>query len=421
MKKNTGILFISISILLTWIFWMLVKPTRNIPMISQYSQLIASFAMAAFAMINFISTRHSILDYIFDGLDKSYIYHKYLSISALLLVVIHNITIGMAKRIQFSEGIRIRDPYAMYGSFSLYLFVALISIAILAKKLNYERWKSIHKFMLIPYAMGIYHYYGSANYAVFSSSPYALWMDFLNILGAASAVYSIFLYEKTAFKYHFKIKNLKVVANDTLEITGSTKGKSMKFKSGQFAFIKTSGRDNKFPSHPFTISEAPKQGEIQFTIKALGDDTRAIFNTLKIGDEFAAAGPHGRFDYKTGTKNQIWIAGGIGVTPFRSFFQSVIPKNYNIDFFYSFKDEKEAAYVDELKKLANNENLKLHLINTKTQGRLTVNEICKYAKFEDTTDVYFCGPRPMRESLRKQFESSSLKVGQFNFEHFQFK
>ncbi|MDF2882355.1 MAG: putative ferric reductase [Clostridiaceae bacterium] len=422
MRKKTGILFISFSMLVTGLFWLLMKPTRNIPMMSQYSQLLASFAMAAFAMINFISTRHRLLDYLFDGLDKSYIYHKYLSISALLLVVIHNITIGMARRIEFREGIRIpRDPYAMYGSFSLYLFVVLISIAILAKKLNYERWKSIHKFMPIPYAMGIYHYYGSANYAVFSVSAYAMWMDFLNILGVASAVYSIFLYEKTAFKYHFKIKNLQVVADDTLEITGSALGKSMKFKPGQFAFIKTAGKDNKLPSHPFTISEAPKHGEIQFTIKALGDDTRAIFNTLKIGDEFAAAGPHGKFNYETGTKNQIWIAGGIGVTPFRSFLQSVISKDYNIDFFYSYKNEKEAAYVDELKELANDENFKLHLINTKEQGRLTVNEICKYAKFEDTTDVYFCGPRPMRESLRKQFESSSLKVGQFHFEHFQFK
>src|SRR5690242_20042982 len=112
MKKKLGILIILFSILITWIFWLFIKPTRDIPTISQYSQLLAAFALVGFALINFISTRHKVLDNLFNGLDKSYIYHKYLGISALLMVFVHDITISIGKRSEIQAGNHIpRDPY----------------------------------------------------------------------------------------------------------------------------------------------------------------------------------------------------------------------------------------------------------------------------------------------------------------------
>lgn len=421
MKKKLGIVIIFISMIITWMLWLIIKPTREISTMSGYSQLIAALALVAFAFINFISTRHRILDDLFDGLDKSYIYHKFLSISALVLVIIHNITINIGKGIEKSQGIKIpKDPYAMFGAFSLYLFVILIIIAIMAKKLNYQRWKSIHKFMIIPYAIGIYHYYGSATYAVFSMEPFSVWLNIINLIGIVSVIYSIFLYERISFKYRYKVTELNIVANGTLEITGTTPGKDINFKPGQFAFLKILDNDNKFVSHPFTISQAPKKGEVQFTIKALGDHTKELFNTLKVGDEFLVSGPHGKFNYKTGAKNQIWIAGGIGITPLRSFAQEGVNKDFSVDFFYAYNNDEEGAYKEELQSLSS-ENLRIHLFNSKEKGFLSVEEISKYINIKDNIDVYFCGPAPMRESLKKQFSESNLNVSNFYYEHFQFK
>jgi len=420
-KRYLGGLAILLCMIITLIFWLLIEPTREISIISGYSQLLAAFALVAFCFINFISTRHRILDNLFNGLDKSYIYHKYLSISALILVIIHNITIEIGKGIERVQGIKIpKDPYAMYGAFSMYLFVILIFIAIIAKKLNYERWKVIHKFMIIPYSFGIYHYYGSSTYAVFSIEPFSIWLNIINFIGLLSAIYSIFFYERISFKYKFKVKKLETVATGTLEITGSSLGNDMEFKPGQFAFLKVLDNRNKFVSHPFTISEAPKKGELQFTIKILGDHTKVLFDNLKVGDEFAVSGPHGKFDYKTGVKNQIWIAGGIGVTPFRSFSQASIPKDFSIDFFYAYNNSEEGAYIDELESLSRN-NLRVHLFNSQEKGFISAEEICKHVKTNENIDIYFCGPKPMRDNLEKQFKNCSLNVINFHYEHFQFK
>lgn len=422
MRKKLGLLFILFSFLITFIFWSMASPTRTIPLVTQYSQLAASFALVGLAFLNFISTRNKLLDALFDGLDASYIYHKYLSISVLALILLHDLTIKIGKNVQIASGIHIpKDPYAMYGSFSMYLFVLLIFIALVAKKLNYERWKTIHKFMIIPYAFGIYHYYGSSDYRVFSLTPYTLWMDVLNIIGIASVIYSVFLYERFSFKYKYKITSLNTVANGTLEISGAPIGKTLSFAPGQFAFIKFKNAKTAFPSHPFTISTAPNKNTIQFTIKALGDHTMTLSNSLSLNDEFSVSGPHGRFDYKKGVKNQVWIAGGIGVTPFRSFIQASSMEGYSIEFFYAYTNESEAAYTEELEALTKDSNVNLHLFNSKEKGFLSVAEILKYVDYKNPIDVYFCGPKPMRDSLIKQFNNSKFNVSHFHFEHFQFK
>ncbi|MFZ8991027.1 MAG: SUMF1/EgtB/PvdO family nonheme iron enzyme, partial [Pseudohongiellaceae bacterium] len=74
-------------------------------------------------------------------------------------------------------------------------------------------------------------------------------------------------------------------------------------------------------SHPFTISSAPAEDVLRLTIKASGDFTRALHQTLKAGDGAIVMGAYGMFDYKTGRPDQIWIAGGIGLTPFLAFIR----------------------------------------------------------------------------------------------------
>jgi predicted ferric reductase len=63
----------------------------------------------------------------------------------------------------------------------------------------------------------------------------------------------------------------------------------------------------------------------------------------------------------------------------------------------------------------------MYLFNLKEKGFLSVEEIRNFVDIKDDIDVYFCGPKPMRENLKKQFKDSKFRILNFNYEHFQFK
>lgn len=419
MKKNHMLL--AVIFLITVICWLFVKPIQPISSARNFSQLIGALALLGFAYVNFVSTRHPLLDHLFDGLDKAYVAHKWVSIISVVLVVVHIGVLAGNDELIISRGVvTAEDSKGIIGWPSFILFAALVLLAILAKKMNYEAWKSIHKFMFLPYLIGLAHYYRCSDYAILSLSPFSIWLNLINLIGIISAVYSIFLYERTAFRYRYKISRIKFVAKDTLEIIGNTTGKDLKFTPGQFTFLKFLDKSIKFPSHPFTISQAPKKGEIQFTIKNLGDHTTKLVSKVKIGDEFAVTKSHGMFNYTRGSRHQIWIAGGIGITPFRSFYQAGIPAEFSIDFFYAYNNEEEGPYLEEIKAL-NQDNLRLYLIDFTEQGFLAVGKIKECVIMKNPVDIYFCGPKPMRENLRKNLKNCGINVLNFHFEEFQFK
>jgi NAD(P)H-flavin reductase len=66
------------------------------------------------------------------------------------------------------------------------------------------------------------------------------------------------------------------------------------------------------------LASAPHEPLLRFAVKALGDDTSQLHEIVKPGMPAVIGGPFGRFSYHKGTSRQVWIVGGIGVTPFLS-------------------------------------------------------------------------------------------------------
>ena len=71
--------------------------------------------------------------------------------------------------------------------------------------------------------------------------------------------------------------------------------------------------------------------------------------------------------------------------------------------------------------MSKRDNLRLHLLNSAEEGFLSGEKIIKEVDKEGPVDVYFCGPKPMREILKKQLKNSELNIINFHYEHFQFK
>ena len=122
--------------------------------------------------------------------------------------------------------------------------------------------------------------------------------------------------------------------------------------------------DNRGFRRYFTIASSPSEEEIALGVKFY--DQPSTFKkkliSLKLGDKIIAGGVSGDFILpKDASKKLVFIAGGIGITPFRSIIQDLLIKKEKrpIILFYSIKTSQEAVYRDIFDKAEREINLRV--------------------------------------------------------------
>lgn len=124
--------------------------------------------------------------------------------------------------------------------------------------------------------------------------------------------------------------NQKPVAKDT-KIFFFKRPANFTYLPGQFVYLtlpSVSGKDPKGPTRMFTLSSSPTEKNfISITTRVRKDSLfKKALNNLKLGELVNTEGPSGTFIIDKKEKGpHVFLAGGIGITPFRSFTK------YNID------------------------------------------------------------------------------------------
>jgi ferredoxin-NADP reductase len=145
--------------------------------------------------------------------------------------------------------------------------------------------------------------------------------------------------------------------------------KEISWKPGQCIFYKIphENPDDRGMTRPFSISTAPFEKNImltsKFDFKKGSSFKRALLN-LKVGDMVETSGLKGDFVIKNFEKVLVFMAGGVGITPFRSILMDMVYRRRDpeVIMFYGNKD-KDIIFKDTLDKLENNNDwLKIHYI-----------------------------------------------------------
>lgn len=177
-------------------------------------------------------------------------------------------------------------------------------------------------------------------------------------------------------------------------------GEKFDFISGQYVDIKPPSINGHGKS--YTISSTPDDELIRITIKRKGAVSSAIID-LNIGDSITFEGPYGNFYPEDNMHDVVFLAGGIGVTPFISFINSNISakSDTNITLLYSNKTVQDVTFLNDLSELSKkNENLKVvHFITQEKIDDLWISEferidkdnINKYAAPLSDRNYYICG------------------------------
>lgn len=384
-------------------------------------QLFGLVGMTLFSINLILAGRFKFLDKYFGGLDKVYKYHSKIGSLAFSFILFHPIFLVVKLlSISITEASLFFVPFLnmpiTWGIISLFLMIILICLTFYVK-LKYNVWKMSHKFMTVAFFFGILHTLTISS-DVSRNGLLNWYILTLAFIGLGVSIHQAFLSKFLAKKFKYKVKSVNMLNGDIVEVEMEPQNDKMTFKAGQFAFFVFKDKWVSSESHPFSISSGSKENGLKITVKNLGDYTSVLKN-LEINDEVVIDGPYGNFSYDTvPSKSQIWIAGGIGITPFLSMAKS-IDKDYSVDLYYSVKEDKEAIYLKSLQELSQKiSTFKFNLWVSKDKGYLNGDSILSMSNGLDSKDIFLCGPLTFMESLKKQFLSLGVNSNKIHYENF---
>ncbi len=427
------------------VLWLLVNPDvlagqpnfiawRNV--LVQYSGVLGMGVMSV-AML--LAMRPLWLEPKLGGLDKLYRLHKWLGIAGLILSVSHWLLAKGPKwlsQLGLLQGGRPRGPrpaalndgslQALFqqlrhtaesmGEWAFYAAAALMVLALI-KAVPYRWFSKLHRALPVAYLVLAFH---SVVLLRFDNwlSPLGVVMTLLLAGGTVSAILSLLgkhagrpaaMASISALNYQQSQQVLTV----ELQFEGNWPG----HRAGQFAFITF---DEKEGAHPFTLASAWRgDGKARVMIKALGDYTASLPALLKLGDAVKVEGPYGRFTFEGKTRRQIWISGGIGVTPFLARMQALVAgdKPHRVDFFHAMRDADESV-IARLHKTAAGAGVKLHLFSQAQGQRLDAAQLQQLAPDWREADFWFCGPAGFGQQLKQALVAQGLPADRFHQELF---
>ncbi len=379
--------------------------------------------LALFSLAFVLNTRVSFLENLFGGLNKVFIAHHIVGSFAFVFLLFHPLFLVLSlASFSVDAAVQLIIPgvnIVTLGIVGLSLLTFFL-VTTLFFKPPYHIWRFIHQFI------GIAFFFGAAH-ALFIPSDIAsnlivrYYMLFLVGLGVVSYFYKTVFGRITMQQKDFVVKEINWLDKKVVEITLAPVKETLRYKPGQFVFLSFMNSSLSKEAHPFSITSSPKESLLTVVIKKSGDFTRKL-DMLKVGDGVKVEGPYGKFTYADfPNRKQVWIAGGIGITPFISMIKDVKNNRYDIDLFYVTSTKSDAVYLKKMKRLTQEKKgVKVYPLFTATQGRLTVEKIKKLSGVDiKDREILLCGPLPMMQHIKKQLQLHGVKTYRIHSEEFE--
>jgi len=416
-----GFLIIAIGVMLV-VLWVRQRPGPSNGWF--WGEVLGVLAVYVLCWSLVLATRVRALEPWFGGLDRMYLWHRRTAVVGFLLLVPHVFLVRTAagqaasqRASQLGNGLGV---LALFGLSAL-VIVSLSRVAHLIH-LDYEPWLLIHRTTGLFVAAAVVH--GAlVDPLLRASAPLQVTYLIIGGIGLLAYVYQELVARLIARPGAYVVRQVERLAGETLDVTLAAVTAPIAVRPGQFLFVSFGGADA-WQRRPFSVAGVAADGSLRLSIRALGDHTRALYARLEAGTPARISGPYGLFDYTLGGARHVWIAAGSGVAPFLSWLrQPAGLAGRTIDFYYSVRTQADALYLDEIQAVAAREpGLRVHLIVTTTQGRLTIEQIQRHTigRLADT-HVFLCGPLAMTESFTRGLRAVGVPRDQIHFEHFAFR
>jgi ferredoxin-NADP reductase len=172
---------------------------------------------------------------------------------------------------------------------------------------------------------------------------------------------------------HATIKEKREVAERTLLVIFDLHGQEVDFRPGQYFWVELLDppyHDDKGPRRHITVVTSPTERGVLGLCTRLRDSAfKRSLAEMPVGADVDVEQPKGEFVLPEETdRDYVFVAGGIGITVFRSMLRYVHDKGlpHRVNLIYSNRDRAAAAFLDEIGEFErSNPNLRVVLTMTK--------------------------------------------------------
>lgn len=377
-----------------------------------------------------LSLRLPKLDRYFGGLPHIWLIHRGVGFGAFVLIMLHAWLLGFAN-VPAGLSAALNTLFPPFSNWPVWAgWLALLTMLVFlgptfrffGRPPHYQRWKKLHLLSALATVLAIAHVFPLAR---------ELWIWVILAALAIGAIVWRKVLSPQLGRYEYEVTDVRALTRDVVEISFRPKGKPMKYEAGQFVYLTpmdpslASGHNEE---HPYTISSAPDEDEVRIGIKDLGDASHAL-QTVKVGTKAFIEGPYGDFfarDFPE--RKQLWLGGGIGITPFvggsralQSAEANTNADDENVHLFYLANDPERSYYLDELLRLGDAvESLAVTAHYFRQYGPLTDDFLREHCPDFADREVYMCGPPGMTSHLRRVLMDCGIPQSRIHSEAFDF-
>lgn len=379
-----------------------------------------------------LSSRVPGFDRAFGGLTKLLKIHRALAAVGFILILFHPLLLAFSNADDLHSATATlfpaRDEWAVWAGWAalLVMMVFLAPSFGFFGEVSFPVWKALHRLAGLTVVLALVHAF-VLNQMIPRPWAYVLWLT-LSVLALAAVAYRL-LFARTQILgqggfLSYRVSGSRKVATDVVEISLEPEGPHLRYQTGQFAYFRPYDKALKAgfgEEHPYTISSSPTEAQLRVTIKNQGDATRAI-QSIAAGSLVRVEGPYGALfasDYDE--DSELWIAGGIGITPFLSRARYLRDNATEVDvcLIYCVQDETRALYADELQAIAEAlPGFSFHLHYFYQEGPLAWDFVATRCSNATTRGVYVCGPEALMRQTRRLMLSKGLPVRRLRTQEF---
>ncbi|MBC7267223.1 MAG: ferredoxin reductase family protein [Streptomyces sp.] len=306
---------------------------------------------------------------------------------------------------------------------ALLLFIGLVSIGGIRRRMPYDAWYHIHVLMYAAVFLTFWHQIALGNEFAVEPLAKTFWYGLYGTVTALVLWYRIITPLRLNLRHRMRVE---AVIEETPGIVSvlisGRKLHRMGAEAGQFFRWRFLAPGMRFSSHPYSLSAAPRPGMLRITVKAIGDHSTRL-RDLEPGTRVWAEGPYGALTAARRSRGKVLlVAGGVGITPMRALFETLPGASGDITLLYRANSTHDLALWDELAAIADERGARLmYAVNSPDGERPDISAESLRRKIPDVErhDVFLCGPPGFAQSVYEALRGAGVPARRIHHESFE--